>query len=76
MHVASIWLVVIIAHLSFVGAEWWAQDFQKSMPLLGWVPFIPGNRCYHAYIVYIIQWSSSSLIFEPSISPFLMFFPF
>jgi hypothetical protein len=36
------WFVVFIAHLSFVGAEWWAQDFQKSMPLLGWVPLISG----------------------------------
>lgn len=28
--------------IPFVGAEWWAQDFQKSVPLLGWVPFIAG----------------------------------
>jgi hypothetical protein len=38
----TMWFVVFIAHLTFVGAEWWAQDFQKSMPLLGWVPFISG----------------------------------
>jgi len=32
----------IYSSSSFLGAEWWAQDFQKSMPLLGWVPFISG----------------------------------
>lgn len=32
-------------HLSVIvipGAEWWAQDVGKSIPLLGWVPFIDG----------------------------------
>ncbi|XP_074573367.1 choline/ethanolaminephosphotransferase 1-like [Curcuma longa] len=23
----------------FLGAEWWAQDFRKSIPLMEWVPF-------------------------------------
>lgn len=25
----------------FLGAEWWAQDFRKSIPLLSWVPILP-----------------------------------
>ncbi|XP_048602862.1 choline/ethanolaminephosphotransferase 2-like [Brassica napus] len=25
---------------AFVGAEWWAQQFGKSIPLLSWVPFL------------------------------------
>ncbi|GJN18823.1 hypothetical protein PR202_gb06026 [Eleusine coracana subsp. coracana] len=30
----------------FTGAKWWAQDFRKSMPLLGWVPFVPDIPVY------------------------------
>lgn len=27
----------------FLGAEWWAQPFGKSIPLLSWVPYISGE---------------------------------
>jgi hypothetical protein len=71
------WFVVFIVHLTFVGAEWWAQDFQKSMPLLGWVPFISGMDAtilmiYFLFLylyIYIVIWSPISFILAPSISP-------
>lgn len=25
------------------GAEWWAQQFAKSLPFLNWLPFIAGK---------------------------------
>ena len=28
---------------SYPGAEWWAQQFGKSLPFLSWVPFIDGK---------------------------------
>ncbi|XP_020113166.1 choline/ethanolaminephosphotransferase 1-like isoform X2 [Ananas comosus] len=35
-------LIYVCHFLTFLtGAEWWAQDFRKSFPLLSWVPFIP-----------------------------------
>uniref|UniRef100_A0A2P2LVJ4 Diacylglycerol Cholinephosphotransferase n=1 Tax=Rhizophora mucronata TaxID=61149 RepID=A0A2P2LVJ4_RHIMU len=35
-------MIIYAAHFytAFVGAEWWAQDFAKSLPFLSWVPFI------------------------------------
>jgi hypothetical protein len=49
----TMWFVVFIAHLTFVGAKWWAQDFQKSMPLLGWVPFISGMDATRLIIYFL-----------------------
>ena len=31
---------------SFPGAEWWAQQFGKSVPFLNWVPLIDGKAQY------------------------------
>ncbi|XP_020089955.1 choline/ethanolaminephosphotransferase 1-like [Ananas comosus] len=40
-------LIYICHFLTFLtGAEWWAQDFRKSIPLLSWVPLIPETPVY------------------------------
>ncbi|PUZ73758.1 hypothetical protein GQ55_1G013300 [Panicum hallii var. hallii] len=41
----------------FTGAEWWAQDFQKSMPLLGWVPLIPEIPVYDIVLCLMIAFA-------------------
>ncbi|XP_062077040.1 choline/ethanolaminephosphotransferase 1-like [Humulus lupulus] len=35
-------VLIVVCHFftAIVGAEWWAQQFGKSMPFLNWVPFI------------------------------------
>lgn len=38
---------------TFVGAEWWAQQFGKSIPFLSWVPFFSGIPTYQA-VLYIM----------------------
>lgn len=42
-------MLIYVVHFltAFVGAEWWAQQFGKSVPFLSWVPFfneIPTHR--------------------------------
>ncbi|XP_041010412.1 choline/ethanolaminephosphotransferase 1-like isoform X1 [Juglans microcarpa x Juglans regia] len=42
-------MLIYLSHFftAIVGAEWWVQQFGKSIPLFGWVPFlkeIPTNR--------------------------------
>ncbi|KAJ8570082.1 hypothetical protein K7X08_006659 [Anisodus acutangulus] len=42
-------MLIYLSHFftSLMGAEWWGQQFGKSMPLVSWVPFlneIPTNR--------------------------------
>ncbi|KAG2655547.1 hypothetical protein PVAP13_1KG016100 [Panicum virgatum] len=41
----------------FAGAEWWAHDFQKSMPLLGWVPLIPEIPVYDIVLCLMIAFA-------------------
>ncbi|PKU60257.1 ethanolaminephosphotransferase [Dendrobium catenatum] len=38
----------------FMGAEWWAQDFRKSIPLLSWVPFLPEIPFYGVVLFLMI----------------------
>ncbi|XP_064951307.1 choline/ethanolaminephosphotransferase 1-like isoform X1 [Musa acuminata AAA Group] len=38
----------------FLGAEWWAQDFRKSIPFLGWVPLIPEIPVYSVVLFMMI----------------------
>ncbi|TYK09057.1 choline/ethanolaminephosphotransferase 1-like [Cucumis melo var. makuwa] len=35
-------MLIYLSHFftAFVGAEWWAQPFGKSLPFLSWVPFL------------------------------------
>ncbi|XP_020261756.1 choline/ethanolaminephosphotransferase 1-like isoform X2 [Asparagus officinalis] len=37
----------------FVGSEWWAQDFRKSVPLLSWVPF-SGELPFHDAVLFLM----------------------
>ncbi|XP_042452202.1 choline/ethanolaminephosphotransferase 1-like [Zingiber officinale] len=41
----------------FLGAEWWAQDFRKSIPLFGWVPFLPEIPVYVIVLVLMIAFA-------------------
>ena len=61
------------------GAEWWAQDFRKSMPLLGWVPLIPGTYAaafmFSFIFIFIYSYDHQiSLILALSISPISDFY--
>ncbi|KAI3807644.1 hypothetical protein L1987_23577 [Smallanthus sonchifolius] len=49
-------MLIYMAHFftAIVGAEWWAQDVGKSIPLLGWVPFIDGIPTYGAVLFLMI----------------------
>nr|XP_043614581.1 choline/ethanolaminephosphotransferase 1-like isoform X2 [Erigeron canadensis] len=49
-------MLIYVAHFftAIVGAEWWAQDVGKSIPLLGWVPFIDGIPTYGAVLFCMI----------------------
>ncbi|XP_010935213.1 choline/ethanolaminephosphotransferase 1 isoform X1 [Elaeis guineensis] len=38
----------------FLGAEWWAQDFRKSIPLFSWVPLVPEIPLYGAVLFLMI----------------------
>jgi len=33
-------MLIYVSHLFtfLTGAEWWAQDFRKSLPIFGWIP--------------------------------------
>lgn len=35
---------MIFIIISYQGAEWWAQQFGKSIPFLSWVPFLNGKN--------------------------------
>ncbi|CAA0822458.1 Choline/ethanolaminephosphotransferase 1 [Striga hermonthica] len=39
---------------AFVGAEWWAQSFGKSIPFLSWLPFISEVTMYKAVLFLMI----------------------
>ncbi|KAJ0971401.1 hypothetical protein J5N97_019360 [Dioscorea zingiberensis] len=38
----------------FLGAQWWAQDFRKSIPLLNWVSFLPEIPLYGVVLFFMI----------------------
>uniref|UniRef100_A0A0D3EZW8 Aminoalcoholphosphotransferase n=1 Tax=Oryza barthii TaxID=65489 RepID=A0A0D3EZW8_9ORYZ len=41
----------------FTGAEWWAQDFRKSIPLLNWVPLVPEVPVYGIALFLMIAFA-------------------
>ncbi|KAJ9546154.1 hypothetical protein OSB04_025861 [Centaurea solstitialis] len=49
-------MLIYVAHFftAIVGAEWWAQDFRKSIPLLSWVPVMDGIPTYGAVLFCMI----------------------
>ncbi|KAF5770552.1 putative transferase [Helianthus annuus] len=49
-------MLIYMAHFftSIVGAEWWAQAFGKSFPLLSWVPFINGIPTSEVVLLFMV----------------------
>ncbi|KAL8247512.1 hypothetical protein R6Q59_008728 [Mikania micrantha] len=49
-------MLIYVVHFftSIVGAEWWAQDFGKSVPLLSWVPLINGVPTSSVVLLFMI----------------------
>lgn len=49
-------MLIYVCHFItfFMGAEWWAQDFRKSIPLLSWVPFLPEIPFYGVVLFLMI----------------------
>ncbi|XVF43366.1 hypothetical protein PTKIN_Ptkin02bG0034700 [Pterospermum kingtungense] len=42
---------------AFLGAEWWAQQFGKSIPLFSWVPFLNEIPTYRAVLYAMIAFA-------------------
>ncbi|XP_054809439.1 choline/ethanolaminephosphotransferase 1 isoform X2 [Prosopis cineraria] len=49
-------MLIYVCHFftAAVGAEWWVQQFGKSMPFLNWVPLIGGIPTYRAVLFLMI----------------------
>ncbi|XP_077213014.1 choline/ethanolaminephosphotransferase 1-like [Tasmannia lanceolata] len=49
-------MLIYMCHFftSVVGAEWWAQDFRRSIPLLSWVPWVPETPVYGVVLFLMI----------------------
>ncbi|KAI5678753.1 hypothetical protein M9H77_09703 [Catharanthus roseus] len=49
-------LLIYVTHFftAIVGAEWWAQQFGKSIPIFGWIPFISEIPTYTAVLFLMI----------------------
>lgn len=45
-------MLIYMCHFftTFVGAEWWAQNFGKSLPFLSWLPFLSGIPMYQVVL--------------------------
>lgn len=52
-------MLIYVCHFLtfFLGAEWWAQDFRKSIPLLSWVPFLPEIAFYDVVLFLMIAFA-------------------
>ncbi|KAL7149269.1 hypothetical protein ABFS83_05G028000 [Erythranthe nasuta] len=48
-------MLIYMTHFftAFVGAEWWAQPFGKSIPFFSWVPFLNGIIMYKAVMLFM-----------------------
>ncbi|KAJ3691073.1 hypothetical protein LUZ61_020237 [Rhynchospora tenuis] len=47
-------LIYVCHFFTFLtGAEWWAQDFRKSIPFLSWIPFVPEIPVYGVVIIFM-----------------------
>ncbi|XP_021759778.1 choline/ethanolaminephosphotransferase 1 isoform X2 [Chenopodium quinoa] len=49
-------MLIYLCHFftTFVGAEWWAQQFGASIPFLSWVPFFSGIPTYQVALYLMI----------------------
>ncbi|VAI54173.1 unnamed protein product [Triticum turgidum subsp. durum] len=52
-------MLIYVCHIFtfFTGAEWWAQDFRKSLPLLNWVPLVPEISLYGIVLFLMIAFA-------------------
>ncbi|KAL8121017.1 hypothetical protein AgCh_017977 [Apium graveolens] len=52
-------MLIYVAHCftAIVGAEWWAQQFVKSLPFLSWVPIISEVPTYGAVLYLMIAFA-------------------
>ncbi|EMS56410.1 putative CDP-alcohol phosphatidyltransferase class-I family protein 3 [Triticum urartu] len=52
-------MLIYVCHIVtfFTGAEWWAQDFRKSVPLLNWVPLVPEISLYGIVLFLMIAFA-------------------
>ncbi|KAL7612195.1 choline/ethanolaminephosphotransferase 1 isoform X1 [Lactuca sativa] len=52
-------MLIYVAHFftAIVGAQWWAQSFGESIPLLSWVPYINGIPTYGAVLLFMIAFA-------------------
>ncbi|KAM0866480.1 hypothetical protein ACQ4PT_042606 [Festuca glaucescens] len=52
-------MLIYVCHIFtfFTGAEWWAQDFRKSVPLLNWVPLVPEIPLYVIVLFLMIAFA-------------------
>ncbi|TVU12157.1 hypothetical protein EJB05_45787 [Eragrostis curvula] len=50
-------MLIYVSHLFtfFTGAEWWAQDFRKSLPFISWIPLpFPETPLYVIVLILMI----------------------
>ncbi|KAL3644615.1 Cholinephosphotransferase 1 [Castilleja foliolosa] len=52
-------MLIYVTHFftAFVGAEWWAQSFGKSIPFLSWIPFVNEVTMYKAVLFLMITFA-------------------
>ncbi|KAA8532796.1 hypothetical protein F0562_032829 [Nyssa sinensis] len=52
-------VLIYVSHFftAIVGAEWWAQQFGKSLPFLSWVPFLSEIPTYKAVLFLMIAFA-------------------
>lgn len=52
-------MLIYVCHIFtfFTGAEWWAQDFRKSVPLLNWVPLVPEIPLYGIVLFLMVAFA-------------------
>ncbi|CAJ1932155.1 unnamed protein product [Sphenostylis stenocarpa] len=49
-------MIIYICHFftAIVGAEWWAQPFEKSLPFLSWIPYLGGFPTFKSILCLMI----------------------
>lgn len=52
-------MIIYLSHFftAIVGAEWWAQQFGKSIPLFGWVPLLSEVPTFKAVLYLMIAFA-------------------
>ncbi|KAK3421775.1 hypothetical protein EUGRSUZ_G02395 [Eucalyptus grandis] len=65
-------MMIYVSHFftAIVGAEWWAQQFGKSIPLIGWVPFLSEVPTFKAVLFLMIAFAViPTVTFKDYLSP-------